>query len=129
MTLTQAGWGRDDPVYRHIFSQAFMPAATSEEMAWFDEFQRQTTSAENAIQFLQAFAEIDVRKCLSSLKARPLVLHRLRDRRITLATGRALAAANPSAKFVGLDSENHLLLGREPASKTFVANVERLLSS
>ena len=61
MTLTRLGWGTNNPAYRHIFSQTFMPDGTPEELAWFDEFQRQTTSAENAVRFQDAFGDIDVR--------------------------------------------------------------------
>lgn len=51
MTLTRLGWGTNNSAYRHIFSQTFMPDGTPEELAWFDEFQRQTTSAQNAVRF------------------------------------------------------------------------------
>ncbi len=47
-TLAAVGWGADNPAYRHIFSQTFMPDAKGGELDWFGEFQRQTTSPENA---------------------------------------------------------------------------------
>ena len=37
--------------------------------------------------------------------------------------GGRLAAGIPDAEFVTLDSDNHILLGREPASLTLVAQV------
>ncbi len=129
MVLTQAGWGRDDPAYRHIFSSTFMPSATAAELSWFDEFQRQTTSPQNAVRFLHAFADIDVRERLSSINVPTLVLHSNGDHRIPVKTGTELAAAIPNAQFVGLDSDNHLLLGREPASKAFIETIDRFLSS
>lgn len=129
MVLTEAGWGRDNPSYRHIFSRTFMPSATADELFWFDEFQRQTTSPQNAVRFLRAFADIDVRKRLSTIAAPTLVLHSNGDRRIPVNTGRELAAAIPNAQFIGLDSDNHLLLGREPASKAFVSAIDHFLNS
>ncbi|MEL7450055.1 MAG: alpha/beta fold hydrolase, partial [Pseudomonadota bacterium] len=39
ITLTETGWGRDNPAYRQIFSSTFMPGATAEELEWFNEFQ------------------------------------------------------------------------------------------
>jgi pimeloyl-ACP methyl ester carboxylesterase/DNA-binding SARP family transcriptional activator len=128
MVLTEAGWGRDDPAYRHLFSTSFMPSATSEELGWFDEFQRRTTSARNAVRFLEAFSRIDVRHRLAELRVPTLVLHSRGDRRIPFETGRQIAASIPGAEFVGLDSDNHLLLGREAASIAFLAAVREFLA-
>ncbi|MEQ9655238.1 MAG: alpha/beta fold hydrolase [Hyphomonas sp.] len=127
MVLTETGWGQTNPSYRHLFSQTFMPDATLEELAWFDEFQKNTTSPENAVRFLHAFADIDVRHRLKDVTAPTLVLHCRGDLRIPVASGRALAAQIPNAQFIGLDSNNHLLLGREPASVEFVEAVRRFL--
>ncbi len=129
MVLTEAGWGRDDPSYRHIFSQTFMPTATAEELSWFDEFQRRTTSPANAVRFLRAFADIDVRERLSTLAVPTLVLHSNGDRRIPVKTGTDLAATIPNAQFIGLDSDNHLLLGREAASSEFVKAIDWFLGA
>ncbi len=127
MVLTEAGWGRDDPSYRHIFSQTFMPTATADELSWFDEFQRRTTSPQNAVRFLQAFAEIDVRNRLSTLAVPTLILHSNGDKRIPVRTGTELAAEIPNAQFIGLESNNHLLLGRETASKEFIKAIDQFL--
>jgi len=128
MVLTESGWGRDNPAYRHMFSKTFMPDASPEELDWFDEFQRQTTSPENAVRFLRAFADIDVRHRLAQLQCPTLVVHSRGDQRIPLATGRRIAARIPDAQFAGLDSANHLLLGREKASGEFVNLVRNFLS-
>ncbi|MBI1251207.1 MAG: alpha/beta fold hydrolase [Alphaproteobacteria bacterium] len=127
MVLTEQGWGRPNPAYRHLFSKTFMPTATAEELEWFDEFQRRTTSPENAVRFLHAFADIDVRHRLKDIAAPTLVVHSLNDLRVPSAQGRDLAAAIPNAEFVGLDSPNHLLLGREGASADFIAAVRNFL--
>lgn len=127
MTLTATGWGRDNPAYRQIFSSTFMPSATHEELDWFNEFQRQTTSPENAVRFLSAFGDIDVRQRLTELRVPTLVIHSLGDRRISVSIGQDLAASIPDAEFVGLDSNNHLLLGREPASEAFLQAVRAFL--
>jgi pimeloyl-ACP methyl ester carboxylesterase/DNA-binding SARP family transcriptional activator len=129
MVLTESGWGQAIPSYRHLFSQTFMPDATLEELAWFDEFQRSTTSPENAVRFLEAFATIDVRHRLKEIRCPTLVVHCRGDLRIPMASGRGLAAEIPGAEFVGLDSNNHLLLGREPASSEFVSEIRRFLSA
>ena len=129
MTLTETGWGRDNPVYRHMFSGTFMPGASAEELAWFDEFQRQTTSPANAVRFLEAFSNIDVRHRLAELKVPTLVVHSLHEKRIPVTTGRSLAAQIPDAEFLGLDSPNHLLLGREPAARVMLDAIRNFLKS
>ena len=128
MTLTRLGWGNANPAYRHIFSCTFMPDATPEELAWFDEFQRQTTSTENALRFQDAFGDIDVRHLLGAVRCPVLVLHARDDQRITLAQGRDLAIGIPGARFVPLASRSHILLGHEPAWEVCMAEVERFLA-
>jgi pimeloyl-ACP methyl ester carboxylesterase/DNA-binding SARP family transcriptional activator len=128
IALTEAGWGQDNPAYRQIFSSTFMPSATIDELNWFNEFQRRTTSPRNAARFLSAFGDIDVRHQLANVTVPTLVIHSLRDRRIPVATGRDIAAAIPHAQFLGLESDGHLLLGREPASQVFVDAVRQFLA-
>lgn len=119
MILTQTGWGSPNPAYRQIFSRTFMPDATAEELEWFDEFQRQTTSPANAVRFLEAFSRIDVRDRLAEISCPTLVVHSQDDLRIPMAVGRSLAKRIPNARFASLASSNHLLLGREAASERF----------
>ncbi len=128
MVLTKTGWGQDNPAYRQIFSSTFMPTATHAELDWFNEFQRRTTSPENAVRFLSAFGDIDVRDRLSKVTAPTLVIHARGDKRIPVATGRSIAAAIKGAEFLTLESDNHLLLGREPASAAFVEAVRNFVS-
>lgn len=123
MTLTETGWGKDNPAYRHIFSSTFMPSATAEELSWFNDFQRLTTSPANAVRFLSVFSEIDVREQLSQITVPTLVIHSMGDQRIPVNTAREIASIIPNAEFIGLDSDGHLLLARETASKVFVEAV------
>lgn len=129
ITLVRQGWGRTDAAYRQVVTATFMPSATAEELDWFNIFQRQTVNAENAARYLEVFADIDVRAILKDVQAPTLVMHARGDRRIPLATGGELAAEIPGAEFVTLDSDHHLLLGREPASLAFVAHVRQFLSA
>lgn len=128
MTLTRLGWGTNNSAYRHIFSQTFMPDGTPEELAWFDDFQRQTTSPENAVRFQDAFGDIDVRHMLARVRAPTLVLHARHDQRITLEQGRELAIGIPGARFVPLESRSHIILGHEPAWTTCMDAIERFLA-
>ncbi len=128
MTLTRLGWGTSNPAYRHIFSSTFMPDGSADELAWFDEFQRLTTSAENAVRFQDAFGDIDVRHLLAQVRVPTLVLHARDDQRISLDQGRALAVGIPGARFVTLESRNHILLDHEPAWPVFMQEISRFLA-
>ncbi|WP_226648332.1 alpha/beta hydrolase [Microbulbifer variabilis] len=129
MTLTKVGWGQDNPAYRQIFSSTFMPSANANELAWFNEFQRLTTSPENAVRFLSVFGGINVIQQLKKVSVPTLVIHSLRDQRIPVKTACDIASSIPKARFVGLESDGHLLLGREPASKVFVEEVRKFISN
>jgi pimeloyl-ACP methyl ester carboxylesterase/DNA-binding SARP family transcriptional activator len=128
LKLTEVGWGTDNPAYRHIFSQTFMPDASADDLAWFDEFQRQTTSPRNAARFQNAFGLIDVRHRLGEVRTPTIVLHSRYDQRIPLDLGRAVASGIPDAHFVPLESRNHILVDHEPAWKTCLETVARFLT-
>ena len=128
LTLTEVGWGTDNPAYRHIFSQTFMPEADAEVLAWFDDFQRKTTSPRNAARFQDAFGHIDVRHRLADVRAPTLVMHSRHDQRIPLELGRDLASGIPNASFVPLESSNHVLVDNEPAWRTCIETVGAFLN-
>lgn len=128
MALTEVGWGTDNPAYRHIFSQTFMPDADSEALAWFDAFQRQTTSPGNAARFQDAFGRIDVRERLAAVRAPTIVLHSRYDQRIPLELGRAMASGIPDAHFVPLESRNHILVDQEPAWRVCIEAIAKFLA-
>lgn len=118
LTLTKHGWGTSNRAYRHIFSQTFMPDAKAKDLEWFDEFQRQCTSPENAVRFQNAFADIDVRQSLAKVEVPTIVFHSHDDQRVSLDQGRELAIGIPNARFVPFESRNHILLDHEPAWET-----------
>ncbi|MCF3643249.1 alpha/beta hydrolase [Rhizobium sp. TRM95111] len=125
--LTEVGWGTDNPAYRHIFSRTFMPDAAPEDLAWFDEFQRLTTSPRNAARFQDAFGDIDVRHILAEVRTPTLVLHATDDQRIPLEQGQMIATAIPGARFVPLDSKNHVLVEYEPAWNACMSHIRDFL--
>lgn len=128
MTLTELGWGTDNPAYRQIFSQTFMPEASKKELDWFNEFQRLTTSPRNAAKFQDAFGHIDVRHRLAQVAVPTIVLHSKHDQRIPIELGHAVAKGIPDAQFVPLESHNHILVDREPAWEVCFDTVGRFLN-
>jgi len=129
LTLVRTGWGQETPAFRQVFTSLFFPQATAEQVRSFNELQLRSTSPDNAWALLDAFSRIDVRPYLSQVKAPVLVTHCRGDLRISFETGRLLAAGIPGARFVLLDSPNHLMLEHEPAWARFVSEVEAFLSA
>jgi DNA-binding SARP family transcriptional activator/pimeloyl-ACP methyl ester carboxylesterase len=128
ITLTRSGWGRDNPAYRQVFTSLFVPGATPEQMDWFNELQRITTSPDNAAEILSAHGNLDISHRLGQVTAPTLVIHARGDARVPYANGRELAMGIPGAKFVTLESQNHLILEQEPAWPRLLAEVQQFLA-
>jgi pimeloyl-ACP methyl ester carboxylesterase len=128
LTLMREGWGRDTPVYRQLFTLTFMPEATPDQVQWFNELQRVSTSAENATRLRMVSGQIDVTDRLPLVSAPTLVLHAIADQRIPFDEGRHVASLIPGARFVALDSKNHLTLEDEPAWPKLIAEVRSFLT-
>jgi len=128
LVLTRTGWGRDNPAYRQMFTSLFIPGATPEQVDWFNELQRITTSPENAARLMGAMGHIDVRQRLPLVRTPTLVIHVRNDERVTLANGRELAMGIPGARFVILEGRNHILLEQEPAMPRFLAEISSFLA-
>jgi pimeloyl-ACP methyl ester carboxylesterase len=127
LTLMREGWGQDNPAYRQLFTSQFMPDATLEQMRWFNDLQRVSTSGENAALIQLAGSGIDVVARLPLVQAPTLVLHATGDVRVPFSEGRLIASSVPGARLVPLDSRNHLTLETEPAWTRLVDEVRRFL--
>lgn len=117
--LARQGWGRDNPVFRQLFTALFIPEARPEQIAWFNELCRRTTTPEIAAQLFTARAEVDVRALLPQVQVPTLVVHARSDEVVPFSAGKMLATEIPNAEFVQLDSRNHILLADEPAWTRF----------
>jgi pimeloyl-ACP methyl ester carboxylesterase/DNA-binding winged helix-turn-helix (wHTH) protein len=115
VTLIREGWGQDNPAARQMFTSLIIPDATLEEMRWMNDLERQSASADIAVRMLQAIGDIDVTHLLPQLAAPALLFHARGDARVPFEHGLALARAIPNARFVPLESKNHLILSHEPA--------------
>lgn len=100
LTLVKQGWGQDNPAYRQLFTSLFMPEGTLEQMRWFNDLQRVSTSPENAARLQVEFGRIDVLHLLSQVAAPTLVLHARGDDVVPFEAGREVAAAIRGARFV-----------------------------
>jgi pimeloyl-ACP methyl ester carboxylesterase len=121
-------WGRDNPAFRLFFAARFVPDGTQEQMQWFSELTRVTTSPEIAVRLRTASSKIDVTELAPRVRAPTLVLHANGDAAVPFDQGRLLAALIPGARFVPLEGRNHVLLEAEPAWPRFLDEVQRFLA-
>lgn len=117
--LMRAGWGRDNPVFRQVFTSRFIPGASAEQVAWFNDLCLKTATAHTAAELLRSRSLIDVVGLLPRVRTPTLVLHAREDAVCPLSQGQLIASAIPDAQFVELDSKNHVLLEHEPAWARF----------
>jgi pimeloyl-ACP methyl ester carboxylesterase len=117
--LIEHGWGHDNPVFRQLFTSRFIPGGTDEQLSWYNDLAKKTTSPRNAARILQTRGLVDVRALLPEVRVPTLVLHARHDAVVLIEEGRLLASEIPGAQFVELDSSNHVLLENEPAWARF----------
>jgi pimeloyl-ACP methyl ester carboxylesterase/DNA-binding CsgD family transcriptional regulator len=129
LKLVEVGWGGDDPSYRQFFASQFMPGANLDQLRQMAELQRMSSSPTDAVRILRAFYEIDVSASVPRISCPTLVLHARGDLRVPFEEGRAVAAMIPDARFVPLESDNHLLLEQEPAFARLFDELEGFLGS
>jgi pimeloyl-ACP methyl ester carboxylesterase len=122
--MVRIGWGRDDPAFRLFFTSSFIPDASLELWESFAELLRRTTSAENAARLLESWSEIDVTDDARRIRTPTLVMHARDELRVPPEQSRRLAALIPQARFVTLDSRNHLLRADEPAWEQFLKELD-----
>ena len=124
-TLMRQDWGKDNPAFRQLFTAFFVPEATHEQMDWLNELQRKTVSPENAARLYEIFANIDVSAMLHKVTTPTLVLHTHGDQMVPHRCGREISEGIPGARFITLESSNHLLLAHEPAFVRLLDEVRR----
>jgi pimeloyl-ACP methyl ester carboxylesterase/DNA-binding CsgD family transcriptional regulator len=117
--LVRVGWGKDNPAFRQVFTSRFVPGATEEQLGWWNDLCRKTTTPAIAAELLVARSQMDVTALLGQVSAKTLVIHAREDAVVPIAEGRILAARIKDAQFVELDSRNHVLLEQEPAWARF----------
>jgi pimeloyl-ACP methyl ester carboxylesterase/DNA-binding CsgD family transcriptional regulator len=126
-SMIRVGWAKDDPVFRRAFTTRFIPDATEEQMRWFDDLQRMSTSPENAVKSRIARQEVDIDEQLPRIAAPTLVLQALGDRSTTFDNAVSVSSLIPAARLVPLQSRNHILLADEPAWQVFIDEVSAFM--
>ena len=125
--VIRVGWAQDNPAFRQVFTSRFIPGASNEQVKWFNELCRKTSSASAAAALLESRGRMDVADLLPQVRTPTLVLHGRNDEVVPIAEGRLIASLIPGAQFVELDSGNHVLLDGETAWQRFQDEVGEFL--
>jgi class 3 adenylate cyclase/pimeloyl-ACP methyl ester carboxylesterase len=128
VTLIRQSWGKDNPAIRQAMTSLFMPDATAEEAAWFNEFQRACGPAANIAQFREVFDSIDVTDVLDKVQCPTLVVHCVGDSVAPFSEGKLLASRIPNAEFVPLESDSHMMTERDPEFVKLLGAVDRFMA-
>src|SRR5665213_3456818 len=123
----ELGWPNENPAFRQLFTSMLIPDGTSEQFRLFNEQIRLTTPPANGKRIIEAFWNADIRTEARNLRCPTLVLHSRQDGRIPFEQGRELAGMIPAARFVPLESRNHLIFETESAWKQVVEAINDFL--
>jgi pimeloyl-ACP methyl ester carboxylesterase/AraC-like DNA-binding protein len=110
-----------------MFITLYFPSASDELIAWHNEHFQTLGPVPNMEKMIQLASMIDVRDELSKIKAETLVFHADKDGNAPVHVGREVAEAIAGARFIELDSANHVLLGDEPAWREFTRGARAFL--
>ncbi len=127
LTLIRFGWGRDNPAFRQLWTTLFRPDASLEETVWMNEFQRITSSPENAARMMSEFPKIDVMDILPRVSCPTLVLHSRDEAVVPAQEGRLIASRIPGARYVELPSRNHEVVPDEAAWPIFTHEFSKFM--
>ena len=123
VSLMRVGWGRENPAFRQFFTYQLMPDATPEQMQSFDELMRISADSKVAAKLEREMHSSNVQELAPTISVPTLVMHARDDAAVPFEEGRRLAALIPGARFIQLDSRNHILCATEPAYQRFVNEV------
>lgn len=126
--MMREGWGSTVSVYRDFFTSNFIPDASPEVRNSWDEMQRISTNAENAIRIQDMNAVIDSVDFAKQIKVPTLVLHITGDRVIPVKAGRTTARIITGAQFVELPGNDHIVLEGKPCFDLFFEEVRTFLA-
>lgn len=129
LAMMRQGWGNEDSAFMRAFSSLYLPNGSREQIQWFAEMQRIATSGPLAARLRSACDEIDVSELLPRVTVPTLVIHARRDQVVPIEEGRLIAAQIPGAKFVTIESENHVPLPDEPAWEALLTEIEAFAAS
>ena len=127
--MARLGWGHEDHAFMQVWATLFQPGGGIEHLRSWTELQRMAISERNVPAFFEAAFRTDVQEAARRIKCPTLVIHANKDKAVHVEEGRRLASLIPGARFVELESENHMLLPEEPAWKRLCEEVHSFLGA
>jgi pimeloyl-ACP methyl ester carboxylesterase/DNA-binding CsgD family transcriptional regulator len=127
--MIEIGWGRDAGAFREVFANLLMPEGGKEQLKWIGELQRRSASPETACLLWNAFHAFDIRAEAGKVRVPTLVFHVRGDAMVPFEAGRQVAMMIPNARFVPLESKNHILLPHEKAWSVFCKELDDFLGT
>lgn len=127
LKVVELGWPNETPAYGQFYTSLHMPDASAEQSQSFADLVRRTTSVANAVALLQSALRFDLRETVPKVRAPTLVFHSRGDSIIPFEQGRSAAGLIPGARFVPIESRNHVLLATEPAWQQLVQALDDFL--
>ena len=121
------GWGDESHAYLQVWASLFQPGGTIEHLRSWSEQQRASTAPQMAARLFQASFNVDVQQSAQRIRCPTLVIHPERDAVVPLDEGRRLASLIRGARFVSIDTNNHMPLPDEPAWQRLTAEIDAFL--
>ena len=128
IALMQQSWGDEHSAFMRMFSTRYLPSGSPEQITSMAKLAFLATSRENALKLMIESCEIDVVDLLSKVSVPTLVSHCQNDSVVPFDEGRRVALSIPNARFISLESENHIPLPGEPAWTKFTNELVAFLS-
>jgi pimeloyl-ACP methyl ester carboxylesterase/DNA-binding CsgD family transcriptional regulator len=125
--VARVAWASDNPTFRQMYTSRFIPGGTAEQLRWWNDLCRESTTGEVIASLFEARAMVDISAALSRLRIPTLVIHGRGDQVVPVDEGRRLASGIAGAMYLELDSRNHVLLESEFAWVQFQESVQRFL--
>ena len=127
LNVIELGWPEQSPAYGEFFTRLHIPDSSPDQLRAYNNLLRQATSCHNGIKLLWTFWHVEVTHIVASVSCPTLIFHSRNDCVIPFEEGRIVASLLSRARFVPLESRNHVLLAGEPAWEKFLASLDEFL--
>ncbi|MPZ34665.1 MAG: alpha/beta fold hydrolase [Rhodospirillales bacterium] len=129
LKVIELGWPNGTPAYGQFFTALHIPDASVGHTRAYNDLLRRTTTPANGVRLLRSFWEADMTEFASAVRCPTLVVHARGDSVIPFEEGRRIASLVPRARFMPIESRNHLLLETDPEWTRFVGALDEFLSA
>jgi pimeloyl-ACP methyl ester carboxylesterase/DNA-binding CsgD family transcriptional regulator len=117
----------ENPGMRQFYTSIRMPDGTVDQNRAFNDLMRLATNPRNYTNLLRSYFQADVHDLAPQVRCPTIVFHVREDGVIAFDEGRSLAARIPGARFVPLESRNHLIVEGESAWNQLIEELEAFL--